>query len=82
MIDIRIIGNDVLLSGEKVARVFDIRPTLMSQLEEAIDVASGINLDLDQIKEDRYESGKEKGYEEGYEEGWQKGYDEGYLRES
>tara|TARA_R110000796_G_scaffold240414_2_gene361466 strand:- start:358 stop:594 length:237 start_codon:yes stop_codon:yes gene_type:complete len=78
MIDIRIIGNDVLLSGEKVARVFDIRPTLMSQLEEAIDVASGINLDLDQIKEDSYESGKEKGYEEG----WQKGYDEGYFRES
>ena len=78
MIDIRIIGNDILISGEKVARIFDIRSTLSSQLEEAIDVASGINLELDQIKVDSYEAGKEKGYEEG----WQKGYDEGYFRES
>jgi|TARA_R110000796_G_scaffold23332_7_gene66926 flagellar biosynthesis/type III secretory pathway protein FliH len=78
MIDIRIIGNDILLSGERVARIFDIRATLRSQLLQAIDVASGINLDLQEIKENSYEQGKE----EGYEEGWRKGYDEGYFKES
>lgn len=78
MLDIRITGNDIEIDGEKVARIFDIRATLLSRLEEAIDVASGINLELDQIKEDSYEAGREKGYEEG----WAKGYDEGYIRES
>jgi flagellar biosynthesis/type III secretory pathway protein FliH len=78
MLNIRITGNDIEIDGEKVARIFDIRPTLLAQLEEAIDVAAGINLELDQIKEDSYEAGREKGYEEG----WAKGYDEGYIRES
>jgi|TARA_R110000744_G_scaffold37653_2_gene86152 flagellar biosynthesis/type III secretory pathway protein FliH len=78
MIEIRMVGNDIELDGEKVARIFDIRSTLRARLEEAIDVAAGINLELDQIKEDSYEAGREKGYEEG----WAKGYDEGYIRES
>jgi|TARA_R110000751_G_scaffold93338_1_gene182395 flagellar biosynthesis/type III secretory pathway protein FliH len=78
MIEIRMVGNDIELDGEKVARIFDVRATLKARLEEAIDVAAGINLELDQIKEDSYEAGREKGYEEG----WSKGYDEGYFRES
>jgi len=65
MIDIRIIGNDIVLGGERVARIFDIRSTLAAQLEEAIDVAAGINLELDEIKEDSYEAGKKEGYKEG-----------------
>ena len=31
--DIRIIGNDIELGGEKVARIFDVRATLRSELE-------------------------------------------------
>jgi flagellar biosynthesis/type III secretory pathway protein FliH len=76
-INIKLIGNDIELDGIKVARVFDLSGTVRSQLEEAIDIASGINLELDKIKEQEYDRGHEKGYEEG----WQKGYDEGYLHE-
>jgi len=78
MIDIRIIGNDIVLGGERVARIFDIRSTLAAQLEEAIDVAAGINLELDEIKDDSYEEGRKEGYREGYKEG----LDEGYFKES
>ena len=34
--NIRIIGNDIEIDGEKVARVFDVRATLRDRLEEAI----------------------------------------------
>lgn len=71
--DIRLIGNDIELDGQKVARVFDISGTVRSKFEEAIDVASGINLELDKIKEEEYDRG--------YEEGWAKGYDEGSFRD-
>lgn len=37
--NIRIIGNDIEIDGEKVARVFDMRATLRGQLEEAIEKA-------------------------------------------
>lgn len=76
-INIKLIGNDIELDGVKVARVFDLSGTVRSQLEEAIDIASGINLELDEIKEKEYDRGHEKGYEEG----WEKGYGEGYHNE-
>jgi len=38
--EVRIIGNDIEIDGEKVARIFDIRATLMSKLEEAVEQAS------------------------------------------
>ena len=75
--DIRLIGNDIELDGQKVARVFDISGTVRSKFEEAMDIASGINLELDKIKEEEYD----KGHEKGYEEGWAKGYDEGSFRD-
>jgi hypothetical protein len=43
---IRLIGNDIEIDGEKVARVLDIRRTLFYQLEAYIDKADAYD-DLD-----------------------------------
>ena len=47
--NIRIIGNDIEIDGEKVARIFDIRPTLRDRLEG---------------KEHGKEEGRQEGYEQ------------------
>ena len=66
--DVRIVNNDIEIDGEKVARIFDIRATLLSKLEEAVDQASR---DLDaEFKEEEYvnyESGRAQGFAEGKE---------------
>ena len=37
---IYIVGNDIELSGEKVARILDVRPTLLNQLAELLEYAN------------------------------------------
>jgi flagellar biosynthesis/type III secretory pathway protein FliH len=77
--NIRIIGNDIEIDGEKVARVFDVRATLRGQLEEAIDKAERYERMVDHKQsesEDAYEKGFEQGKELGLEEGRQEGYEQ------
>lgn len=79
MVDIRIIGNDIEVNREKVARIFDIRPTLFDLLKDAIDRASVPEEEIQAKIDEAYE----KGYEEGEEHGTEKGRQEGYeQRES
>ena len=40
MLELRLIGNDIELGREKVARVFDVRATLRWELEQAIERAN------------------------------------------
>lgn len=62
--DVRISGNDIEIDGEKVARIFDIRATLLSKLEDAVEQASR---DLKEEETVNYESGKAEGFAEGKE---------------
>jgi flagellar biosynthesis/type III secretory pathway protein FliH len=68
--NVQIINNDIEIDGEKVARIFDIRATLMSKLEEAVDQASR---DLEEEEEVNYESGKAEGFAKGFAEGQEAG---------
>ena len=54
---IRIIGNDIELGGEKVARIFDVRATLRAELEDLIN------------KADIYEQEIKKAYDRGHDDG-------------
>jgi flagellar biosynthesis/type III secretory pathway protein FliH len=77
--NIRIIGNDIELEGEKVARIFDIRATLRDRLVEAIDRAERYDRAIENGNdkaEDAYEKGYEQGKEYGLEEGKQIGYEQ------
>jgi flagellar biosynthesis/type III secretory pathway protein FliH len=68
--EIRIIGNDIEIDSEKVARIFDIRPTLRTRLEEAIEImneAQGKN--PDEEYQLGFGEGKSEGYREGYDDG-------------
>lgn len=69
--NIRIIGNDIEIDGEKVARIFDVRATLKDRLSDAIDMAAAYE-PMQEHKnseiEDAYEKGFEKGLQEGYEQ--------------
>jgi hypothetical protein len=52
---IKIIGNDIEIDGEKVARILDIRQTLMEDLEAYIDKADtydDIDDELSKVKSD------------------------------
>jgi hypothetical protein len=68
--EIRIIGNDIEIDSEKVARIFDIRPTLRTRLEEAIEI---VNESRDSNPVEDYllgfGEGKSEGHREGYEDG-------------
>lgn len=68
--DVQIINNDIEIDGEKVARIFDIRATLLSKLEEAVEQASR---DLKEEEEVNYESGKAEGFAKGFAEGQEAG---------
>ena len=77
--NIRSIGNDIEIDGEKVARVFDVRATLRGHLEEAIEKAERYERMVDHKQsesEDFYEKGFEQGRELGLEEGRQEGYEQ------
>ena len=78
---IKLIGNDIEIDGQKVARVLDIYPALRSNLEDFINKADDYK-DLDNEVEDlnkklatavadaneAYEDGKIDGYAEGKED--------------
>jgi flagellar biosynthesis/type III secretory pathway protein FliH len=70
VMDVIINGNDIEIDGEKVARIFDIRATLLSKLEEAVEQASR---DLKEEEDVNYESGKAEGFAKGFAEGQEAG---------
>ena len=72
--EIRIIGNDIEIDNEKVARIFDIRPTLRARLEEAIEI---VNEAQDKNPNEDYQLGFGEGKSEGYSEGYEEGYEDG-----
>lgn len=55
--ELKLIGNDLELDGEKVARVFDIKGTVLGNLEEMIRRANDYEKDLDNA----FNSGIDKG---------------------
>ena len=67
MLEIRLFGNDLEVGGEKVARVFDIRPSLLQELELAIDRAN--------VSEEEIKSRIDEAYDKGYDEGKEHGYE-------
>jgi len=79
---IRLVGNDIEIDGQKVARVLDLYSSLRSCLEEFIDKADSYKeLDAkaksldERIKtltaeaSEAYDAGKTDGYAEGREDG-------------
>jgi len=77
--DIRIIGNDIEIGREKVARIFDVRATLRDQLVEAVNKAERYDRmveDSEDKTEDAFAKGFEQGNEQGVEEGRQQGYEQ------
>mgnify|MGYP003133104369 CR=1 FL=1 len=65
--EIRIIGNDIELDREKVARIFDIRPTLRDRLEEAIENANNYESRVQEAFEDGKNSSTTSSLEENHE---------------
>ena len=67
MPELKLVGNDIELDGEKIARVFDLRASLKGKLEKAIEKANdGTNAFIE---------GYAKGREDGLDEGTQHGYE-------
>jgi flagellar biosynthesis/type III secretory pathway protein FliH len=76
MLELRLLGNDIELDREKVARVFDVRATLRWELEQAIERANVSDDDIQSRIDEAYEKGYEEGKEYGLEEGRQEGYEQ------
>jgi flagellar biosynthesis/type III secretory pathway protein FliH len=76
MLELRLIGNDIELDREKVARVFDVRATLLWELEKAIERANVSDDDIEVRINEAYEKGYDEGKEYGLEEGRQEGYEQ------
>jgi flagellar biosynthesis/type III secretory pathway protein FliH len=76
MLELRLIGNDIELGREKVARVFDVRATLRWELEKAIERANVSDDDIEARINEAYEKGYDEGKEYGLEEGRQQGYEQ------
>tara|TARA_R100000231_G_C5280774_1_gene151532 strand:- start:321 stop:527 length:207 start_codon:yes stop_codon:yes gene_type:complete len=57
---IRIIGNDIEIGGEKVARIFDVRASLRQELVDLINKADSYNIDIEKA----YDKGHDDGTEE------------------
>mgnify|MGYP003122196570 CR=1 FL=1 len=81
MLELRLFGNDLEIGGEKVARVFDIRPSLLRELELAIDRANVSEEEIKSRIDEAYDKGYDEGKEHGYEEGRQIAYEERRLEE-
>ena len=63
MPELKLVGNDIELDGEKIARVFDLRASLKGKLEKAIEKANdGTNAFIE-----GYAKGREDGLDHGYE---------------
>ena len=76
MLELRLLGNDIELDREKVARVFDVRATLLWELEQAIERANVSDDDIQSRIDAAYEKGYDEGKEYGLEEGRQEGYEQ------
>ena len=76
MLELRLIGNDIEIDREKVARVFDVRATLRWELEKAIERANVSDDDIEARINEAYEKGYDEGKEYGLEEGRQEGYEQ------
>tara|TARA_R100000306_G_scaffold37149_1_gene37405 strand:- start:2460 stop:2714 length:255 start_codon:yes stop_codon:yes gene_type:complete len=76
MHELKLIGNDIEMDGEKVARVFDIRASLRGDLELAIDRANINEGDSQDRIKVAFSAGYSKGRENGFEEGHQDGYEQ------
>jgi len=76
MLELRLLGNDIELDREKVARVFDVRATLRWELEKAIERANVSDDDIEARINEAYEKGYDEGKEYGFEEGCQQGYEQ------
>jgi len=76
MPELRLLGNDIELDREKVARVFDVRATLRWELEKAIERANVSDDDIEARINEAYEKGYDEGKEYGLEEGRQQGYEQ------
>lgn len=76
MPELRLLGNDIELDREKVARVFDVRATLRWELEKAIERANVSDDDIEARINEAYEKGYDEGKEYGLEEGRQEGYEQ------
>ena len=76
MLELRLLGNDIELDREKVARVFDVRATLLWELEKAIERANVRDEDIEARINEAYEKGYDEGKEYGLEEGRQQGYEQ------
>lgn len=78
MLELRLLGNDIELDREKVARVFDVRATLRWELEKAIERANVSDDDIEARINEAYEKGYDEGYDEGKVHGLEEGRQQGY----
>ena len=76
-IRINIVGNDLEIEGEKVARIFDVRPTLRDKLIEIVDFFEDYGNDkIVEKMEEHWQKGYDEGKQVGLEEGRQEGYEQ------
>jgi flagellar biosynthesis/type III secretory pathway protein FliH len=69
-----LVGNDIEVNGEKVARVFDIRASLKDELHMAIERSNVSEEDIQNKIKTAFNNGYNKGRENGFDEGHQDGY--------
>jgi uncharacterized protein (DUF3084 family) len=78
---IQIIGNDIEIDGEKVARILDIRPTLRDQLEDYIakaDASEEVDNELSQVEDELKKSQSDlETMKDEVDEAFSRGYAEG-----
>ena len=78
---IKIIGNDIEIDGEKVARILDIRTTLRDQLEDYIakaDMSEEVDNELSQVEDELKESQSDlETMKDEVDEAFSRGYAEG-----
>jgi len=78
--ELRIIGNDIEFDRQKIARIFDILPTMRWELEKAFDRANEYEAEIERL-EIQLRNLKEEAYRDGYSDG-QKENNSGYCGEN
>ena len=71
--DLRIIGNDIEFDRQKIARIFDILPTMRWELEQAFDRANEYEAEIEKLKIQLRDQ-KEEAYRNGYNDGQDSDY--------
>ena len=78
--ELRIIGNDIELSGEKVARILDVRSSLRQQVRERIEFANQFESVLEEKENISYDlQASEELARTEFDDGFEKGFSEGQL---